>query len=86
MAEALLKIAGELYLPFLVANAAALAKGVERLEINVWGMAYALSPFKYQVKCLNLLRDKFAALDAVHRTALRPVLERTGCWGHLIAR
>src|SRR6202022_1158583 len=50
MAEALLRIAGELYLPFLAANAEAFAKGVERLEINVWGLPYALSPFKYQVK------------------------------------
>ena len=41
-----------------------LCKGVERLEINVWGLPYALSPFKYQVKCLQLLREKFAALDA----------------------
>jgi glutathione S-transferase len=86
MAEALLRIAGELYLPFLVANADALARGMERLEINVWGMPYALSPFRYQVKCLNLLRDKFAALDAVPRTALRPVLERTGCLAHLLAK
>ena len=85
MAEALLKIAGELYLPFLVANAEAFANGVERLEINVWGLPYALSPFKYQVKCLQLLREKFAALEEEHRAALRPVLERTGCWAHLAA-
>jgi hypothetical protein len=85
MSEALLGIAGELYLPFLAANAEAFAKGTERLEINVWGLSYALSPFKYQVKCLNLPREKFAALGAEHRTALRPVLERTGCWTHLIA-
>jgi len=85
MAEGLLKIAGELYLPFLVANAEAFAKGVERLEINVWGLPYALAPFKYQVKCLNLIRDKFAALDAADRAALRDVLERTGCWEYLIA-
>jgi glutathione S-transferase len=86
MGEALLRITGELYLPFLVANAQAFAKGVERLEINVWGLPYALSPFKYQVKCLDLIRDKFVALDAEHRTALRPVLERTGCWEHLVAK
>jgi hypothetical protein len=85
-AEALLRIAGELYLPFLVANAEAFAKGVERLEISVWGLPYALSPFKYQVKCLDLIRGKFAALDAEHRTALQPVLERTGCWEHLAAK
>ena len=86
MAEALLRIAGELYLPFLVANAVAFAKGVERLEIRVWGLPYALSPFKYQVKCLQLLRDKFAALDPGDREALRPVLESTGCWEHLAVR
>ena len=86
MAEALLGIAGELYLPFLVANAEAFAKGVERLQIKVCGLPYALSPFKYQVKCLDLIRGKFASLDAEHRTALRPVLERTGCWEHLVAK
>ena len=68
-----------------VANAEAFAKGVERLEINVWGLPYALSPFKYQVKCLDLIRGKFAALDAEHRAALQPVLEHTGCWEHLVA-
>ena len=86
MGEALLGIAGELYLPFLVANAEAFAKGMDRLDINVWGLSYALSPFKFQVKCLGLLRGKFAALDAEHRTALQPVLERTGCWTYLVER
>jgi len=83
MVEALLSIAGELYLPFLVANAEAFAGGLERLEMNVWGLHYALAPFKYQVKCLQQLRDKFSALDENSRAALRSVLERTGCWQHL---
>jgi hypothetical protein len=39
-----------------------------------------LAPFKYQVKCLEQLRGKFAALSEVDRAALKPVLERTGCW------
>ena len=85
MAEALLRIAGELYLPFLVANAGAFDRGLERVEINVWGLPYALSPFKYQVKCLDLIREKFAALGGENRAGLRPVLERTGCWEHLAA-
>jgi hypothetical protein len=84
-AEALVRIAGELYLPFLVANARAFQQGVDRLAINVWGLPYALAPFKYQVKCLQQLRGKFAGLDDAHRSALRQVLERTGCWPHLIA-
>jgi hypothetical protein len=53
------------------------------MQIDVWGLPYALSPFKYQVKCLELLRAKFVALAARDRAALRPVLERTGCWAHL---
>jgi hypothetical protein len=83
MAEALLRIAGELYLPFLIANAEAFAKGLDRLEIEVWGLPYTLAPFKYQVRCLQQLREKFAGLDAKDRGALRPVLECTGCWAHL---
>jgi len=71
--------------PILVANAEAFAGGVERLEINVWGLPYALAQFKYQVKCLQLLRSKFAALDIENRNALRPVLDRTGCWKPLTA-
>jgi glutathione S-transferase len=86
MAEALLRIAGELYLPFLVANAEAFARGLERMEIRVWGLPYALSPFRYQVKCLTLIREKFASLSIENRNALRPVLERTGCWAHLVAK
>jgi glutathione S-transferase len=82
--EALLRIAGELYLPFLAANAQAFARGLERLEIEVWGLPYALAPFKYQVKCLHRLRGKFAALDARDRDGLQPILARTGCWGLLV--
>jgi glutathione S-transferase len=78
--EALLKIAGELYLPFLLANADASAKGLVRLEMEVWGLPYALAPFKYQVKCLQQLRSKFAALSADDRDALQTILRRTGCW------
>jgi hypothetical protein len=37
------------------------------------------------VKCLQQLRGKFARLDANSKAALRPVLERTGCWVHLNA-
>jgi glutathione S-transferase len=78
--EALLKIAGELYFPFLLANADAFAKGQEKLRMEVWGLPYVLAPFKYQVKCLEQLRGKFEALSEMDRVALRPVLERTGCW------
>ena len=38
-----------------------------------------------QVKCLQQLRSKFAALDAQDRAALQPILTRTGCWEPLAA-
>jgi glutathione S-transferase len=79
-AEALLRIAGELYLPFLLVNADAFANGQEKLRMEVWGLPYVLAPFKYQVKCLEQLRGKFEALSEADRAALKPVLERTGCW------
>jgi glutathione S-transferase len=82
-AEALLSIAGELYLPFLVANADAFARGLDQLEMEVWGLPYVLAPFKYQVKCLEQIRSKLAALASGDRAALRPILERTGCWAPL---
>jgi hypothetical protein len=41
---------------------------------------------RQRLKCLQQLRDGFAGLDAESRVALRPVLERTGCWEHLAAR
>jgi len=82
--EGLLSIAGELYLPFLLANADALARSLDRLEMEVWGLPYVLAPFKYQVKCLEQLRSKLASLDSGDRAALRPILERTGCWAPLM--
>ncbi|HYZ22862.1 MAG TPA: glutathione S-transferase family protein [Rhodopila sp.] len=84
-AEALLGIAGELYLPFLAANERAFTQGLQRLEIEAWGLRYTLVPFKYQVKCLQRLRERFAALPPSGRDALRPVLGRTGCWSWLAA-
>ena len=82
--EGLLSIAGELYLPFLLANADALARSLDRLEMEVWGLPYVLAPFKYQVKCLEQLRSKLTSLDSGDRAALRPILERTGCWAPLM--
>jgi glutathione S-transferase len=76
----LLALAGELYLPFLAANEQAFARGLEKHEITVWGLTYALAPFKYQVKCLANLRERFRALAPADRGRLEPVLRRTGCW------
>lgn len=76
---ALLALAGSVYLPFLVANAAALAKGASEIDVMLQGHRYRQAPFKYQAKCLTALRQRYAALTANERARLDPWLDEAGC-------
>jgi len=80
----LLGLIGEVYLPFLVANAAAVASGAGQMEFAGLGHAYSQPPFKYQVKCLTALREAYVALSAEARAGLEPLLRATGCLPHLV--
>ena len=84
--EALLKIAGEDYLPFLVANAHAWEEKSPMVHHESSGLTYEQAPYRYQVKCLADLRQKFAALSAEARDEISPLLEQTGCAKHLRAQ
>jgi glutathione S-transferase len=81
--EALLRLAGEFYLPFLKANAEAYAEGRERLQLDALGGTYVLQPFKFQVRCLECLCRLFAELSAQDLDLIRPVLSQTGCLPYL---
>ena len=86
MAEALLKIAGELYLPFLVANAEAFAKGLERLKIKYLGPAICAGAFEIlRSSSCSCYATKFAALDAGEQGRAAAIVKPTGCWEHLAA-
>jgi glutathione S-transferase len=83
--KVLLAIAGEIYLPFLAANAEAGGKGADRFELELMGKTYAQAPFGYQVKCLAWLREELQALPPASRAAIEPLLRETGCWDILAA-
>ena len=82
-AAALLKLAGEIYLPFLAANAQALANGEEQMTLQLFGMHYAQAPFRYQAKCYDWLRKHYAAVPADARKRLDAILEQAGCLAYL---
>jgi glutathione S-transferase len=77
--RALLAEAGRVYVPFLLANAAALAHGAKRVECLIDGRPWTQQPFPYQAKCLRWLRESYAALSAADRAAADAILEGTGC-------
>ncbi len=77
--DALLDLAGEAYLPFLVANRAALESGADRVRIDARGLAYEGAPFKYQSRCLEELRRGYAALSDEARHQIDPLLQAHDC-------
>lgn len=79
--RALLSEIGRVYVPFLLANARAVASGAEAVECTLDGHAWTQKPFPYQAKCLTWLREEHAALDPADRAAADALLAGTGCDG-----
>jgi hypothetical protein len=77
--RALLAEVGRVYVPFLLANADALARRAERVECTIDGRPWAQAPFPYQGKCLGWLREGYAALGGDDRRAVDGLLAGTGC-------
>ena len=70
---------GATYAPFLVANAKALMSGADEVSCEITGGTYRQAPFKYQGKCLQWLREAYAALSDTDRERVDGVLAGTGC-------
>jgi len=70
---------GRTYAPFMVANAHALASGLDEVVCDVDGREYRQAPFGYQGKCLQWLRAEYEALAAGDRSRVDLVLAGTGC-------
>ena len=75
----LLVEAGRTYVPFMLANAAALESGADEVVCAIEGAEYRQAPFKYQRKCLQWLREEFDALGDDERSRVDDVLAGTGC-------
>lgn len=76
---ALLKEFGRVYVPALLANAAAIARGAETFETEIDGRPWKQQTFPYQAKCLQWLRNAYADLAASDRASVDKILAGTGC-------
>lgn len=77
--KGLLKMAGEIYFPFLLANAEAFEKGEKTFSVKLLGQTYSQGSFRYQQRCLWDLREAYAKLDSGATTKIDPLLADTGC-------
>lgn len=75
----LLEEIGRSYTPFMIANAQALVSGADEVMCDIDGKEYRQGPFKYQGKCLQWLREGYAALGDRDRDRVDRVLAGTGC-------
>lgn len=70
----LVRIAGQVYVPFLRANEIAAEAGAEIMRMEAMGLPYQQGVFKYQLKCLRELRARHGALEPAARDAADEVL------------
>ncbi|MFM7121553.1 MAG: glutathione S-transferase N-terminal domain-containing protein [Gammaproteobacteria bacterium] len=70
---------GRTYVPVMLANAAALNAGTERVLARVDDAEWVQQPFPYQARCVAMLRAAHARLAPDDRADVDAVLAGTGC-------
>jgi len=78
----LVRIAGQVYVPFLRANEQAAEAGAETFRMEAMGLPYTQGVFKYQIKCLRELRARYARLEGAAREQVNSILGKE--WLELI--
>ena len=68
---------GARFMPWTLANAAAISGGIEEFSVELISQTWTQKPQKYHAKSLQVLREKYAAVT--DKSALDDVLERAGC-------
>jgi hypothetical protein len=74
---------GRLFMPWTMANAAAITSNRDEFSVELGGRTWTQKPQKYHARSLAALRQKYQALGE-HR-ALDAILESTGCLAGLHA-
>lgn len=59
----LLKEIGRTYVPVMLANAAALQQGENKVSTTVDGQVWIQQPFPYQAKCIQWLKELYDSLS-----------------------
>lgn len=72
---------GTLFLPWSVANAAAIAAGDKTFDMTLGGTAWSQEPQKYHARSLAEIRRKYAAAKVA--PGLEAILRESGCLGAL---
>ena len=72
----LLREAGRVYAPCLLANEAALNSGDDRVNTVIDGRPWRQNPFPYQARCLHWIREAHARLSEGQKEQLSPILDR----------
>lgn len=72
----LLNLVCEVYLPYLQANSLAFNAGEDTFSTTLRGHAYNQTTFKYQAKCLQVLRSEFAKLTETDQQNLASLVGR----------
>jgi glutathione S-transferase len=69
---------GRVYVPALLANAAAVEAGSASVTTQIEGRPWVQEPFPYQAKCLQWLRQQYVKLEGEDREFMDSLLEGTG--------
>ena len=75
----LLNEIGRVYVPALLANAAAIDAGKDQMDTTIDGQPWTQPTFPYQAKCLQTLRQRYFSLNPADREGVDSVLAGTGC-------
>lgn len=82
--QGLLAEIGRVYVPALLANAAAVKAGDKTWETTIDGARWTQQTFPYQAKCLTWINKQYRALSAADRSRVDGVLAGTGCEAVLV--